>query len=89
MKLKEERIEDLYTMYCESRIDGTEKICIVCHLEGTHCEGLECENSYNKFLEQDKFKQVIKELRKDEYLRNKYNSFSITQKLRFKKYINN
>lgn len=86
-KIKENH-KDLYISYCENVIDrNIDVVCSVCELQGTHCEGRRCEESYTEYTEGLEIETVLKEVYKDCSLRNMYNSMSISEKIRFKKYI--
>ena len=76
--------EDLIIYFMENKIDGTDRICKGCPLEGTFCEGAACENSYIRYQENLSYKEVKQEILQDDYLRNKYNNLSIKAKEQFK-----
>lgn len=88
LKNKTTKHEDFFIEYCESFIYGTDRICSLCELQGTHCEGSMCDDSYDSYLLDIINKEAMKDIRSDFYFRNKYNSMSIKSKIGFKKYLN-
>lgn len=81
------KYKEFFIEYCEKFIDGTERICQVCELIDTHCEGAKCEVAYENYLPTLQRKEVMKDICSDFDFRNKYNSMSIRNKVGFKKYL--
>lgn len=82
-------IEDFFIEYCEKFIDGTERICTLCELEGTHCEGRNCDEAYDNYMSVISRKELLKDVRSDFDWRNKYSRLSLSNKVKLKMYLIN
>lgn len=81
--------ESIFVTFVELDLEANpEKACNVCELQGTFCEGVRCESASDKYINEIDYYDVIDDIKKDVFLRGRYNNLSLSEKIKLKKNIN-